>query len=292
MDIQEKAHAKINLTLDIIGKRSDGYHELRTIYQSLALCDTLTFSASSNGQISLVCNLAGVPLDENNLAYAAAELLRTHYRVKEGVFIEIKKKIPMAAGLAGGSSNAAAALRGLVRFWKLPHEPVVLNQLAARLGSDVPFCLRGGTALGTGRGEKVTPLPACPGFSVVLANPGFAVSTADAYRAYRQEENRIYPDTEGLIDALAVSDKAAIMQRLANVLESATFVLHPAVRELKRRMASAGTALMCGSGPTVFALFTDTQKAKSLYSSLCEEGIAAWLTETNAGIDDGSERHV
>ncbi|MDW7651975.1 MAG: 4-(cytidine 5'-diphospho)-2-C-methyl-D-erythritol kinase, partial [Bacillota bacterium] len=179
MLISENAHAKINLTLDILGKRPDGYHELRTVYQSLALCDTLRFLPSPDGSITLGCDVPGIPLSDDNLAIRAARMLGSHYGVTKGVHIELVKRIPMAAGLAGGSSDAAAALRGLVRFWQLPHEKDVLNALAARLGSDVPFCLAGGTAIGTGRGEQVTALPSCPHFYVVLSNPGFAESTAE-----------------------------------------------------------------------------------------------------------------
>ncbi|MBS4031883.1 MAG: 4-(cytidine 5'-diphospho)-2-C-methyl-D-erythritol kinase [Clostridiales bacterium] len=281
--VEEKAWAKINLTLDIIGKRPDGYHELLTVFQALALHDTLSLSRNNTGMITLSVGNAPLPTDGTNLAGRAARLLQKQYGIQEGVHIILDKKIPIAAGLGGGSSDAAAVLRGLVRLWRLPLERDTLYSLAETLGSDVPFCLEGGTALGRGRGEKVEILPPCPHFFVVLANPGFAVSTAAVYQAFRLHETRERPDTEAMCAAIASGDRSAVGAHLNNVLETATFPLFPKVGELKSRMSLAGSALMCGSGPTVFALFHDRGEAVELYRALQQEGCSAWLTQTVAG---------
>jgi 4-diphosphocytidyl-2-C-methyl-D-erythritol kinase len=280
MPIHICARAKINLILDVTGRRADGYHDLRTVFQSLRLGDRLTFTATGNASVTLSCNLQELPQGPDNLAWQAAELLRREYRLDKGVHITLDKRIPVAAGLGGGSSDAAAVLRGLVRFWGLPQDATVLMRLAAQLGSDVPFCLWGGTALGSGRGEMLTPLPPCPHFFVVLANPGIPVSTALVYRNLVQVQKGPHPDVDGMVEAIARADREGITARLGNVLESSTFALCPAVGQLKRRMAAAAPALMCGSGATVFALFEQEGAAKKLFESLLREGTPCWLTET------------
>jgi 4-diphosphocytidyl-2-C-methyl-D-erythritol kinase len=280
MSIEEYAHAKINLTLDVVGERPDGYHELRTVFQSLQLCDTLTFSHNHSSQITLACNIPGLPVHAENLVWQAASLLKDACGITQGVHIILDKKIPVAAGLGGGSSDAAAALRGLVRFWELPTEPALLYSLAAKLGSDVPFCIGGGTALGSGRGEILVKLPPCPHFYVVLANPGFPVSTAHVFQELKQREPKPKLDVDGLVLAVRQADADGIMNRLGNVLESSTFSLYPAVEELKEKMLQAGPALMCGSGATVFALFRDRAAAKRLHAYLLTHGTDSWLTET------------
>ncbi|MBS3901602.1 MAG: 4-(cytidine 5'-diphospho)-2-C-methyl-D-erythritol kinase [Dethiobacter sp.] len=280
MIVTEKAHAKINLILDVAQKRPDGYHEIRTVMQSLSLCDTITLSQNSNGQISLDCNMTELPAGDGNLAWQAASLIQAEYGVSQGVHINLEKRIPVAAGLGGGSSDAAAVLRGLVRLWELTPKEGELSRLAAKLGSDVPFCLSGGTALGTGRGEIITALPSCPHFYVVLANPGFPVSTASVYQNFRFEGNKERPDIEGMIAAIGSAEQSGILARLANALEPSTFSLYPLVQELRDKMGQMGSALMCGSGATVFALFTATVAARRLQQTLRAAGTTAWLTET------------
>lgn len=280
MNVKEMAHAKINLILDVVGKRPDGYHEIRTVMQSLSLCDTITLSENSHGQISLGCNVPGIPTDAENLAWQAASLTQKEYGVTKGVHINLEKRIPAAAGLGGGSADAAAVLRGLVRFWDLVPKEGVLQALAAKLGSDVPFCLSGGTALGVGRGEQITKLSPCPHFYVVLANPGFPVSTASVYQNFRPVVDGKKPDVDGMIAAISNTEQSGIIKRLANVLEQSTFSLYPLVKELKDRMGQMGPALMCGSGATVFALFTAAPAAKRLQQALLATGTTAWLAET------------
>ncbi|MBS4023604.1 MAG: 4-(cytidine 5'-diphospho)-2-C-methyl-D-erythritol kinase [Dethiobacter sp.] len=281
MVIYEQAYAKINIVLDVVGKRPDGYHEINTVFQSLMLHDNLSFSKNGGSGVALSCSDATLPAGPENLVWRAAVLLKEHYRVSAGVKITLEKKVPAAAGLGGGSSDAAAALRGLLRFWQLPVERDVLYRLAAGLGSDVPFCLEGGTSYGTGRGEIIERLQPLPQFSVVLANPGFALSTALVYSHYRGSDVALRPDLAAVRDAIARGDSNKIIANLGNSLECAAFKLYPQIAQLKQRMSRAGASLMCGSGPTVFSLFDDWEKAYELTCNLKNEGISAWLTETS-----------
>lgn len=280
MPVSEKAFAKINLLLLVKHKRPDGYHELETVYQSIALHDTLVFYTADDEQVSLSCDCPGLSVGEDNLALQAALMLKKYYEVRQGARIVLKKRIPLAAGLAGGSSDAAAALRGLLRLWKLPCEDGLLQEIAAALGSDVPFCLQGGTAFATGRGERLTRLRDCPTFFVVLANPGFAVSTAEVYRSLRADDFKKTGNTKRMLAALQKGDRQEIADCLCNTLEYPAFRLYPAIGELKKKMAVNAPALMSGSGPTVFALYPDREKAVRLADSLKKEGIAVWLTQT------------
>ncbi|NLM46942.1 MAG: 4-(cytidine 5'-diphospho)-2-C-methyl-D-erythritol kinase [Firmicutes bacterium] len=280
MPVCEKAYAKINLVLAVTAKRPDGYHEVQTVYQNLALHDTLQLTTLAEDRIILSCDDPSLPAGPDNLVWLAAERLKRFYRISRGVHIKLRKRIPVAAGLAGGSSDAAAVLRGLVRLWHLPWEKEALVQLAAGLGSDVPFCLLGGTALGAGRGEKITALAPCPHFYVVLANPGFQVRTAEIYRSLTGTDLEPGCDLTPMLRALACGDRDAIMANLSNTLEAAAFRLNPAIRDLKDKLARKAPSLMCGSGPTVFALFTGREEAERTALSLRREGIAVWLTET------------
>lgn len=290
MLVAEKAYAKLNLILDVAGKRPDGYHNLRTVFQSLTLHDTLVFSQRKDSRIVIAGNVPGLPTDSSNLVWRAAERLRHTYGTQQGVTVELVKNIPIAAGLGGGSSDAAAALRGLVRLWGLPSEPDVLLSLAAELGSDVPFCLAGGTSLGLGRGELLEELPPCPFYYVVLANPGFPVSTAQVFQCLQPKELAPHPDVAGLVRAIREGDRSGMEERLANVLERPTFRLFPAVEQLKIRMEAHGPSLMCGSGPTVFTLFSDADKANHLHADLLGQGIDAWRTETSVSHDAGGKQ--
>jgi 4-diphosphocytidyl-2-C-methyl-D-erythritol kinase len=280
LEIIERAHAKINLYLAVLDRRADGYHELLTVFQSLKLHDTLRFNARADGRLMLSSNNPALPTGPDNLVWRAAELLRRHYQVNSGAEVLLEKTIPVAAGLGGGSSDAAAALRGLSRLWQLPVEQEVLYALAAGLGADVPFFLQGGTALGSGRGDVLTALPACPHYHVLLVNPGFAVSTAKIYRELELEQVRRYPDPALLCRALESGDREQIRRSLYNALETVTFRLFPEVAELKKELTAGGPALMSGSGPTVFLLLDEHQPALELARAVREEGMCAWLTET------------
>lgn len=289
MPVCEKAYAKINLVLAVTARRTDGYHELQTIYQNLTLHDTLQLTSLAEDKIILTCDDPSLPVGPDNLVWRAAERLKRFFRISRGVHIKLQKRIPVAAGLAGGSSDAAAVLRGLVRLWHLPQEKEELVQLAAELGSDVPYCLFGGTALGTGRGEKITTLAPCPHFYVVLANPGFKVKTAEIYHSLTEADLEPGYDLTPMLRDLACGDRNGIVANLSNTLEAAAFRLSPAIRTLKDKLAQKAPSLMCGSGPTVFALFTAQEEAEEAALSLRREGTAVWLTETISQPTAGGE---
>ena len=257
--IQIKSYAKINWTLQVLFKREDGYHELRTIYQTVSLHDTLTVT-ETDGPIEILCDDPRVPRDETNLAFKAAAALREAAGASMGARIEIVKRIPVAAGLGGGSSNAAATLLALVKLWQVEIDERTLFRIAASLGSDVPFFLMGGTALGVGRGEEVSPIEQVDCQHLLLVNPGFAVSTRNAYeklsRLTRPEAANNIPFT--LLTAKGITELPLVAR---NDLEEAVVAAHPEIAEVKRRLLSLGArhALMSGSGAAVFGVFDNSQ---------------------------------
>ena len=266
-----KARAKINLALDILYKRKDGYHEVAMIMQTLSLADNVCLREQPEG-ITVSSNMPWLDNGPSNLAYRAAALILETCGLRRGVYIELEKHIPLAAGLAGGSADAAAVLLGLDRLWHLGLSLAQLEELAAQLGSDVPFCLQGGTKLAAGRGEKLSSLPDMPHAWVVLAKPLLEVSTAWAYRNYRPELVEAHPDLSGMEGCLREKDLTGIAKRLGNVLETVTVPVHPEIAELKRYMVENGAmaSLMSGSGPTVFALVADRLQAEKIAEGLGE----------------------
>lgn len=270
-----KAPAKINLTLDVLYKRPDNYHEVEMIMTTVDLADRIGLEPRTDGQIKIISTDRFVPNDERNFAYQAAKLLKDTYGITEGVSIKIDKEIPIAAGLAGGSSDAAATLRGLNEMWNLNLTMDELAEHGAKIGSDVSFCIYGGTALATGRGEKIKELPAPPTCWVVLAKPKIGVSTADVYGGLKLEGIK-HPDTKQMIEAIETQDYELVCKSLGNVLETVTFKLHPEVITIKEQMQRFGAdaVLMSGSGPTVFGLVDSETRATRIYNGLrgfCEE---------------------
>ena len=259
LSLSVKSYAKINWTLDVLFKREDGYHELRTIYQTVSLHDTLAIT-ETDGPIEIRCEDPQVPCDETNLVFKAAAALRETAGISKGARIRIEKRIPVAAGLGGGSSNAATTLLTLIKLWQIEIDDRALFQVAASLGSDVPFFLIGGTALGVGRGEEVYRIEqaSCP--HLLLVNPGFAVSTRDAYERLsqltRSEAALNIPFT--LLAAKGISGLPLVAR---NDLEEAVLAAHPEIAEVKRRLLSLGArhAQMSGSGATVFGVFDNSQ---------------------------------
>lgn len=270
MKLIVRAHAKINLTLDVLYKRADGFHQVEMIMQAIELADILNLEEKSSGDISITSNMAHLPCDHRNLAYQAAMLIKDTCQVKKGVHIFLEKNIPMSAGLAGGSTDAAGVLLGLNRLWDLGLSLDELEVLGAKLGSDVPFCLRGGTELATGRGELLETLSPLPSCYVVLAKPRFGVSTAWVYGRYRDNGLLNHPDTIGVKSALEQGDLPGVVSRLSNVLESVTMPEYPQIGKLKDRMIQYGAmaSLMSGSGPTVFGLVDDKGKAEYIAEKL------------------------
>ncbi len=260
-----KAYAKINLALDVLHKRDDGYHQVEMIMQAIDLADIVSLR-ELDSDIIVAANTPALACDTSNLAYQAASLLRDTYRIKQGVHITLEKNIPMAAGLAGGSTDAAAVLTGLNRLWQLGLTLEQLEELGAGLGSDVPFCLRGGTMKATGRGEVLMPLPDLPPCYVVLAKPKANVSTAWVYQNYRSENVVSHPDMAGMIGCLGNHDLPGVANRLCNVLESVTMAKHPEIGDLKAAMLEYGAmaSLMSGSGPTVFGMVEDRRQAENI----------------------------
>ncbi|MGG1638141.1 4-(cytidine 5'-diphospho)-2-C-methyl-D-erythritol kinase [Paenibacillus sp. MCAF9] len=276
MKIYEKAPAKINLLLDVLRKRDDGYHEVEMIMTMVDLADRLEMEELPRDTIIISSQVGYIPLDEKNLAFQAARLIKDRYDVKQGVYIHLDKKIPVAAGLAGGSSDAAAALRGLNRLWKLQIPEDELCKLGAELGSDVPFCVTGGTAIARGRGEKLEHIANPPQCWVVLAKPPINVSTADVYGRFRANELKEHPSISNMVGALERGSFADICEGLGNVLEKVTLDVHPEVMQLKESMIRLGAdgVLMSGSGPTVFGLVSKEAKLPRIYNGLrgfCKE---------------------
>ncbi|MBT2583832.1 4-(cytidine 5'-diphospho)-2-C-methyl-D-erythritol kinase [Planococcus sp. ISL-109] len=275
-----KAPAKINLTLDVLYKRPDNYHEIEMIMTTVDLADRIGLQGTAKG-IHIQSADRFVPNDSRNLAYQAAQLIKDTFNINTGVIISLDKQIPVAAGLAGGSSDAAATLKGLNQLWQLNLSLDELAELGAKIGSDVSFCVYGGTALATGRGEIIEELPAPPHCWVILAKPSIGVSTADVYGAFNPEKVD-HPNTQSMIEALRTGDYDAMCQNLGNALESVTMNMHPEVGQIKEQMIKFGAdaVLMSGSGPTVFGLVNQEARIPRIYNGLrgfCSEVYAVRL---------------
>ena len=264
-----KAPAKINLSLDVLSKRSDGFHEVEMVMTMVDLADRIELELVDDGRIHILSHDRFVPGDHRNLAYKAADLLRKRYGVTQGVAITIQKQIPVAAGLAGGSSDAAATLRGLNKLWNLNIPIDDLAEIGSEIGSDVAFCIYGGTALATGRGEVIQELPAPPKCWIILAKPSIGVSTADVYQNFKVTEDN-HPNTEGMVKAIREQDYKGMCENLGNALESVTLKMHPEVAHIKEQMERFGAdaVLMSGSGPTVFGLVEYESKVQRVYNGL------------------------
>ncbi len=289
MYIIEKAPAKINLTLDVLYKRSDQYHEVEMVMTTVDLADRIEFFLIEEDKIEVASENRFVPNDERNLAYRAAKLLKERYDVKQGVYIKIDKQIPVAAGLAGGSSDAAATLRGLNRLWELNITLRELAVLGAEVGSDVSFCVYNSTALAKGRGETIIELPAPPQCWVILAKPAQGVSTQSVYQSLQLNDIE-HPDTDGMVQAIKRSDYQGVCNRLKNVLETVTLPKNPEVEQIKEQMLRSGAdaVLMSGSGPTVFGLVQQESRADRIYNSLrgfCEEVYVVRLLGNHQRLD-------
>lgn len=260
-----KATAKINLGLDVLRKREDGYHDLRMVMQMTGMFDRISmFPRARRPGISFRTNLPYIPANENNLAYRAAKILMDEFEVSDGLSINLQKFIPVAAGLAGGSTDAAAVLIGTNKLFHLGLSLEELMVRGKKLGADVPYCLLGGTALAEGIGEVLTPLPDMPSCSILLAKPPVSVSTKEVYGALRADEIEVHPDIDGMVEALKAGDLRGVCDRCANVLEDVTAPSRPIIGEMERDMKKMGAlcSIMSGSGPTVFGIFDDEPAAR------------------------------
>ncbi len=278
--ITETAYAKINMGLRILGKRDDGYHEVSMVMQSVGLADEIIIEAGTGIEIST--NVEGLSCGADNLAYKAAALLAKEYGITPNVHITLNKKIFMAAGLAGGSSDAAAVLRGLNKYWQLNLLDDKLEALAAELGSDVPFCINGGSAIAKGRGELILPLPDMPETYVVLAKPkNLDISTAWVYKNFNKGRVMNNPCIWHLAEKVPRGGKA-MRPYMGNVLETVTIPAHPQIAALKTAMLNAGAyfAMMSGSGPTVFALADDMATAEKIAAAIKDFDVEIAVTTT------------
>lgn len=267
--LYEKAPAKINLTLDVLHKRTDGFHEVEMVMTTVDLADRVWLESTNDGKITIHSSERYVPNDRKNLCYQAAELIQQKMGITRGVHITLEKSIPVAAGLAGGSSDAAATLRGLNRLWNLRLSAEELAKLGAEIGSDVAFCVHGGTALATGRGELIQELPSPPNCWVILAKPAISVSTADIYGKLSLS-NVKHPNTPQMIEALNEGDYRKLCTSIGNVLEPVTMALYPEVENIKKHMKKFGAdaVMMSGSGPTVFGLVQHESRVPRIYNGL------------------------
>lgn len=266
-EISLYAPAKINLTLDIKGKRPDGYHELESVMHQISLFDQVSIRAIPDG-LQVYCDHPQVPQGEDNLAFRAARILLQKVEKKAGLEIKIKKNIPVGAGLAGGSTDAAAVLIGINKFLGLGLSSSELMELGAGLGSDIPFCIQGGTALARGRGEILTPLSRGPVLQLLLVKPDFSLSTAEIYGRFRMENVETHPSTERFLQAWTQCDIINVGQSMSNVLETVTLSLCPEIARIKEKMLEFGAiqAVMSGSGPTVAGVFLDAGTARDAYA--------------------------
>lgn len=274
--IRLKAMAKINLGLDVVRRREDGYHEVRMIMQTVNLYDKLVITVNEEPGIRLTTNLGFLPVNEDNLIYKAARLLMDEYDIKKGVDIQLQKFIPVAAGMAGGSTDAAATLIGMNRLFHLNLSKQQLMDYGVKLGADVPYCIAGGTALSEGIGEILTPLPDVPKGYVLVAKPGINVSTRFVYTNLKLNEVTEHPDIDAQIAAIKEQDFRKMAGFMGNVLETVTIPAHPIIQEIKDFMMTEGAvnAMMSGSGPTVFGLFEDKQLAEKACEKLRESRLA------------------
>lgn len=267
-----KAYGKINLGLDVLRRRDDGYHEVRMIMQTVGIYDRIDLIYKETPGITVETNLYYLPDNENNLVYKAAKLLMDEFHVQKGVHIRLRKYIPVAAGMAGGSSDAAAVLFGVNKMFSLGLTTEQLMDRGVKIGADVPYCVMRGTALSEGIGEILTPLPVPPQCQVLIAKPGISVSTKFVYENLRANELRPeqHPDIDGMMEAIKQKDLYGIADRFGNVLENVTIPAYPVIQEIKDLMLEQGAigALMSGSGPTVFGLFTNPKAAAKAHEEM------------------------
>lgn len=290
----KRAYAKINLGLDVIRRLENGYHEVRMVMQTVDLYDVLTFQKVASG-IHLSIDKEELPAGEDNLIYKAASLLLKEAGIAEGVSISLEKHIPIAAGMAGGSADAAATLTGINTLFQIGLDKTGLQRLGVKLGADIPYCIQGGTALAEGIGEILTPLPAPPEAYLVIAKPDIDVSTKFVYQNLHIDRVTAHPDIDGMIAALEKKQLSGITGRLGNVLETVTIPAYPVIQRIKDTLSAQGAAgtLMSGSGPTVFGIFTEKENAGAAARAVRSADLAKQVFVTgfyNEQAENGARR--
>lgn len=276
-----KAYGKINISLDIVGKREDGYHLLKMIMQNVDLYDSMSFQKCDKG-INISCNKPYIPTDEKNLVYKAAKLFMDTYNISEGINIYLKKNIPVAAGMAGGSSDAAAVFKTLKQLFEIDVDDNELMDLGVQIGADVPYCIMGGTALCEGIGDIITPLPSFKNHILILVKPNFGVSTKEVYKNLDFSKIFKHPDTEAIIKAMEEERLEDVCNGMKNLLENVTLRKYPVLKRIKEDMVRMGAmgAMMSGSGPTIFAFFDDMLKAQRCYDKFKTQYKEVYITRT------------
>ena len=277
--LTRKAYAKINLGLDVLRRREDGYHEVKMIMQTVDIYDVLTFVKAPADVFRLSVDSAQIPDDDNNLVLKAARLLFATAGIDAGVEVTLQKNIPVAAGMAGGSTDAAATLIGLNALYDLRFTTEQLQEIGVKLGADIPYCIMGGTALSRGIGEILRPLPAPPRAHLVIAKPDLMISTKYVYENLHANSLKVHPNIDGMIEALSNQDLIKMCSLMGNVLETVTEKENPIITQIKDLMKEQGAtgALMSGSGPTVFGIFTEEEKARNCFQKIQEENLAKQL---------------
>lgn len=282
--IRLKARAKINLGLDVLGKRPDGYHDVRMVMQTVGIYDRIIITKIPQDEIRIVSNLSYLPLNENNLIYKAYMLLKEEYGFKGGVEVDLNKFIPVSAGMAGGSTDAASTLFGINRLYELGIPVRKLMEIGLKIGADVPYCIMRGTALAEGIGEKLKRLSPMPHTWILVAKPPINVSTKLVYESLDMSEVIEHPDIDGIIDSINRCDVLGVAAKMGNVLEQVTIPLYPVIDVIKKDMMEHGAvnAMMSGSGPTVFGIFPDEKTALDCQAFLKQKGDArqVYITET------------
>lgn len=278
--IQLKAYGKINLGLDVLRKRPDGYHDLNMIMQTVDVYDDILIAKTENaGEITVKTDALVLSNGMDNLAYMAAKTLLDEFDMESGISIDIHKRIPIAGGMAGGSADCAATLIGINKMFDLGLNKEQLMERGVKLGADVPYCIMGGTAIATGIGEILTPLPTPPQCHIVIAKPPISVSTAYVYGHIRPNEIQRHPDIEAMSAAIKEQDLKKLASLLYNVMEDVTVPAYPVIKNIKEVMIAQGAlnSIMSGSGPTVFGLFDDLKKAQNTMEALKEKGLTEQL---------------
>lgn len=282
--LELKALGKINLGLDILGTRPNGYHDVRMVMQTVNLFDEVTLEKKEEEGIEIETNLSFLPVDGSNIAYKAAKLLMDEFDIKGGIKITLEKHIPVAAGMAGGSSNAAAVLYGMNQMYELGLSQEALKERGVKLGADVPYCIMRGTVLAEGIGEILTPLPPLPKCYVLIAKPPLSASTKEIYEKYDSKTDIVHPDIDAIIDGLQKDDIKKVAENMGNVLEEVMIPEFPVLDEIKKEMMGNGAlgSMMSGSGPTVFGIFDDRKLAKAAAAKIQEKGFAKQVYVTTA----------
>ena len=276
-----KAYGKVNISLDVVGKREDGYHLLSMIMQNIDLYDEIEVEKQKYG-ITLECNKIYVPVDNRNLAYKAAEIFKERYDIVDGVKINIEKNIPVSAGLAGGSTDAAAVLKVMNELFNVNATEAELMELGLRLGADIPYCIHGGTALCEGIGEIITPIKSFKDKIIVLVKPAFGVSTKEVYKNFNLEKVKQHPKTAEIINAIENDNLNFVASNMKNLLENVTLRKHKILIKIKEEMNACGAinSMMSGSGPTVFAFFDDMLKAQKCFEKMKKKYSDVFITRT------------